>query len=44
MRTWLRDRPVWRARMCLSTSLGYLDERIYQLGVLVTICFPYRIG
>ena len=22
--TWLRERPVWRARMCLSTSLGYL--------------------
>jgi hypothetical protein len=26
-RTWLRDRPVWRQRMCLSMSLGYLDEK-----------------
>jgi len=24
--TWPLERPVWRAKICLSTSLGYLQK------------------
>jgi hypothetical protein len=43
-RTWLRDRPVWRERMRLSMSLGYLDEKRDMPARGVSMSFiPYDI-